>query len=152
MVPPSHMLIPTIQKSPSSSLIVARRSSQKPSLKVFKNTYLGESFGFNPDYEHMDSIECAPSSLNSKSTCRNDDGLNGNPRQLLNTLIESRQELKTDIEQSNAKLTKIDKKITEILNLMATGEMNLKSTSTLNKPNNNGNSINHKKSNTSHLK
>jgi CRP-like cAMP-binding protein len=124
--PENKMIIPTIKHSQSkisnseSSQTIAKR--ERPMLKVLKDTYLGESFGFNPEYDHLEAERSLKSS-------RNDDGLNGNPKQLLNSLIDMRLELKNKIENSNAKLTKIDKKITEILGLMSSDEMHFKKSS-----------------------
>jgi CRP-like cAMP-binding protein len=122
----TKMIIPTIKHSQSkmsnseSSQMISQR--EKPSLKVLKDMYLGESFGFNPEYDHLEADKSLKSS-------RNDDGLNGNPKQLLNSLIDMRLDLKNQIENSNAKLTKIDKKITEILGLMSSEEMHFKKSS-----------------------
>lgn len=114
-----NVLTPAIYKSSSSHI-------EKISLKTkFNESYtlgnmnnLDESGGFNLDIDNLEFETTIKSS-------RNDDGFNRNPQKLLSTLIECRQDLKTEIEKFNSKITKVDKKIIEILQLLAlTNETN----------------------------
>lgn len=72
---------------------------------------LDESQGFFLDLDNIDLERSTKSS-------RFDDGLNRNPSQLLRSLIDYRQELKIEIESLNTKISKIDKKISELLQLV----------------------------------
>ena len=86
------------------------------------DVFLDESFGFNLDGE----LE-----LSSKST-RDDDGLNSNPHRILKALFRYRQDIKDEIERTNAKMSAIDTRITEILASISSDEFNVKNSSNLN--------------------
>ena len=108
----SNFLTPTIYKSTSN---YAEKISLKSSNKLNESSTLGldESGGFQLDIDNLEFESTV-------KTSRNDDGFNRNPQKLLSTLIECRQDLKTEIEKFNSKITKIDKKIIEILQILAT--------------------------------
>jgi len=81
---------------------------------------LDDSEGFNVDIENLEfDTNVKSSMMMMMTTTRNDDGFQRNPQRLLNTLIECRQDLKIEIEKFNSKISKIDKKIIEILQLLA---------------------------------
>ncbi len=109
----SNFLAPVIYKSSSSNagekLSLKSKFSKTSNLDNIVN--LDESVGFQLD---IDNLELEPMA----KTSRSDDGFNKNPQRLLNTLMECRQDLKTEIEKFNSKITKIDKKIIEILQLL----------------------------------
>lgn len=113
---PSNLLAPTIYKSTSNytekiSLRSTNKLNESATLGNFQN--LDESGGFQLDIDNLEFESTI-------KTSRNDDGFNRNPQKLLSTLIECRQDLKTEIEKFNSKITKIDKKIIEILQILAT--------------------------------
>jgi hypothetical protein len=114
---------PTIYKSTSNEAeLLSLRS--KTSESVGTTPHLDESLGFLLDTDHLDYERSTKSS-------RNDDGFSRNPKQLLSSLIDCRQDLKTEIESMNGKMSKIDKKITEILHLMSLGDIQSKSNTNL---------------------
>lgn len=76
---------------------------------------LDESQGFFMDLDNLDLERSTKSS-------RFDDGLNRNPNQLLRSLIDYRVDLKAEIESLNLKMSKIDKKISELLQLYVMGQ------------------------------
>ena len=113
----SAVINPTIVKSSSNN--DPERLSIQSKLCESCNTpapHLDESGGFFLDIDFFDMER-------SNKSSRNDDGLNRNPQQLLNSLIEYRQELKVEIENMNAKISKVDKKICDILQLISSSEI-----------------------------
>ena len=81
--------------------------------------HLEESGGFFHDIDRFENERLI------KST-RNDDGLNKSPQKLIKSLIEYRQTLNVEIEEINTKISKVDKKICEILQLISSSEINNK--------------------------
>ena len=99
------------QKIQSSS---SNQFNDKPSSSQTKKDSLDESFGFKTttDYDHSVKSAAAAAAL------LDDEDVTKNPKKLLNSLIEMRQDLKSQIENTNIKMSKIDKKITEVLQFM----------------------------------
>ena len=53
------------------------------------------------------------------NSIRCDDGFNRNPNSVLNSLIVYRKNLRAEVESKNMKITQIDQKITEVLQLLS---------------------------------
>lgn len=85
---------------------------------------LDESGGFGFNLDEPGSARPHLTATKSSSSRYTDDGLmlNKNPQHLLFSLIEYRQELKTDIENLNVKIASIDKKIMDVLKNMSGGD------------------------------
>jgi CRP-like cAMP-binding protein len=101
------------QQQPKNSIQIFKSTSndaEKLSLHSRKTisvtNNLDESIGFflNVDQVNMENL--------AKS---NDDGLNRNPKQLLNSLIDCRNQFKNELENLNLKISKLDNKIFEIM-------------------------------------
>ena len=90
------------------SICISKEKSQTFTENTDNNVFLEESVGFFLDERDL-----------SLKSSRNDDGLNSNPKKLLNNLFKFRLEIKNQIEKTNAKMSLIDKQITELLNSMS---------------------------------
>ncbi len=107
-----------ISKIPNDNSNIKQQQKQSPSSAQFidkttpaKKDSLDESQGFKIiDYDH--SVKSASVVL------LDEEDVAKNPKKLLNSLIEMRQDLKSQIENTNIKMSKIDKKITEVLQFM----------------------------------
>ena len=112
---------PLMAKSPSIMLnpIIVKSASNNEAVKSPSHV-LDETRGFFLDHEFIELENAANKSL------RNDDGLNRNPVLFLNSLINYRSNLRNEIENSNSKISQVDKKITEILQLVSGASQNNK--------------------------
>ena len=114
---------PAIYKSTSNEAeLLSLRSKTSESVAGLATDHLDESLGFllDADYERS-----------TKSSRNTDDGFSKHPRQLLSSLIDCRHDLKAEIEAMNGKMSRVDKKISEILQLVASGDMQSKSNANL---------------------
>jgi len=100
-----------IRRDPSNknllypTICINKETSQTFTENFDNNVFLEESIGFFLDERD-----------HSLKSSRNDDGLNSNPKKLLNSLFKFRQDIKNEIENTNAKMSWIDKQISDLLN------------------------------------
>jgi hypothetical protein len=101
----------SIRRDPSNknllypTICINKEKSQTFNEHFDNNVFLEESIGFFLDERD-----------HSLKSSRNDDGLNSNPKKLLNSLFKFRLDIKNEIENTNAKMSWIDKQISELLN------------------------------------
>ena len=100
------------------SICISKEKSQRLANNFDNDVFLDESIGFFLDEREL-----------SLKSSRNDDGLNSNPKKLLNNLFKFRLEIKNQNEKTNAKMSLIDEQITELLNSMSQDKFDLRKSS-----------------------